>query len=569
MIRNESAMKRKRLVGIILSLVVGICLIAQPMAAFAEVLTSTVDNSVDKSTTRVMGVLKMTGCFGDSTLFDKLTVYDSEKVKVAYSNPTNDYVQSLINAAREKTERLGQTAVEGFAGERTLKPAVTEKAESSYDNRLYTWVKDNESDDGVLIGEPGGGAVGNQNRHMVIDGDYARTTVYTVTVEIVFPDHVWDTGEVTKEATETEDGVRTFTCEHCRETKTEIIPKLSDEQTKVKKPVYKGDIVADGMVHQFMEFYDFSGLPKGTVIILNIDGETRYISVPDELQRLEVREPVEIPFELELPQGYIFENNAGPSHIMYCTVRVLKATVVNKPKYKGDITADGSIHYMSEFYDFDALPEKTVVIVKNDAGDEIFINLSDLKNISGADPVDDSFTLSLPKGYVFADGSTRCICHFKILAPVNYTVTFRMNGHGTAISAQKVTSGKKAAKPAAPKADGFTFGGWYKDADCKTAFDFNTTITANTTVYAKWAEKKAETEKPDVMYGDVDGDKKVSAADARLALRRSVGLEDYKEGSNEFLACDVDHDGKVSAADARLILRASVGLEDPKAWKKA
>ena len=69
--------------------------------------------------------------------------------------------------------------------------------------------------------------------------------------------------------------------------------------------------------------------------------------------------------------------------------------------------------------------------------------------------------------------------------------------------------------------------------------------------------------------GDVDGDGKISAADARLALRRSVGLEDYKEGSDKFLACDVDFDGKVSAADARLILRASVGLENPKNRKKA
>ena len=241
LIRNGSVMKRKRLGVIILSLVVGICLIAQPMAAFAEVLTSTVDNSVDKSSTRVMGVLKLTGCLGDTTLVDQLTVYDSEKVKVAYSNPTNDYVQSLIDKAREKTERLGHAAVEGFAGERTLKPAVTEKTESSYDNRVYTWVKDNESDDDVIIGEPGGGTVGNQNRHMVIDGDYARTTVYTVTVEIVFPDHVWDAGEVTKEATETEEGVKTFTCTVCKGTKTESIPKL-------EKDYILGDVDGNGYI---------------------------------------------------------------------------------------------------------------------------------------------------------------------------------------------------------------------------------------------------------------------------------------------------------------------------------
>ena len=67
--------------------------------------------------------------------------------------------------------------------------------------------------------------------------------------------------------------------------------------------------------------------------------------------------------------------------------------------------------------------------------------------------------------------------------------------------------------------------------------------------------------------GDVDGDGNITAADARLALRKAVGLETYKENSPAFSACDVNFDGRVTADDARLILRASVGLEDPSAWK--
>ena len=41
--------------------------------------------------------------------------------------------------------------------------------------------------------------------------------------------HVWDNGKVTKEPTETETGVKTFTCTRCGETKTETIPKLTHE----------------------------------------------------------------------------------------------------------------------------------------------------------------------------------------------------------------------------------------------------------------------------------------------------------------------------------------------------
>ena len=68
-------------------------------------------------------------------------------------------------------------------------------------------------------------------------------------------------------------------------------------------------------------------------------------------------------------------------------------------------------------------------------------------------------------------------------------------------------------------------------------------------------------EAPTVMAGDVDGDGVLTPADARLALRASVGLESFAPGSRQFLAADADHNGTLTPADARLILRASVGLE--------
>ena len=67
-----------------------------------------------------------------------------------------------------------------------------------------------------------------------------------------------------------------------------------------------------------------------------------------------------------------------------------------------------------------------------------------------------------------------------------YTVTFNANGHGTAPVAQTVSQGSKATQPAAPTATGYTFGGWYKESNCTNAFDFNTAINANITLYAKW-----------------------------------------------------------------------------------
>ena len=72
----------------------------------------------------------------------------------------------------------------------------------------------------------------------------------------------------------------------------------------------------------------------------------------------------------------------------------------------------------------------------------------------------------------------------------------------------------------------------------------------------------------DFLLGDVDGNGKVEAADARFALRAAVGLDDTavgldfsKKTNRCFLAADVTKDKTIQAADARLILRAAVGLE--------
>lgn len=59
--------------------------------------------------------------------------------------------------------------------------------------------------------------------------------------------------------------------------------------------------------------------------------------------------------------------------------------------------------------------------------------------------------------------------------------------------------------------------------------------------------------------GYIDEDNVISAADARLVLRASVGLEELSARQRK--AADIDKDLNISAADARIILRASVGLE--------
>lgn len=70
-----------------------------------------------------------------------------------------------------------------------------------------------------------------------------------------------------------------------------------------------------------------------------------------------------------------------------------------------------------------------------------------------------------------------------------------------------------------------------------------------------------------ICPGDIDGNGSVTAADARLALRTSVGLENYDKNSAYYKAADVNGQG-ITSSDARLILRASVGLENTLEWMR-
>lgn len=73
-----------------------------------------------------------------------------------------------------------------------------------------------------------------------------------------------------------------------------------------------------------------------------------------------------------------------------------------------------------------------------------------------------------------------------------YTVQF-VSEHGS-FEDQTIEHGKPidTGKLIIPTVEGFTFDGWYADKTYNTKFDFNTSITSNTTVYAKWTAKDYE-----------------------------------------------------------------------------
>lgn len=112
--------------------------------------------------------------------------------------------------------------------------------------------------------------------------------------------------------------------------------------------------------------------------------------------------------------------------------------------------------------------------------------------------IPDGATLTIPEGVIITNNGTIDVVDGGKIEPesrVNgsgtvrrfYTVTFDANGHGTAPEETLVLKGGFISQPTAPTADGYTFGGWYKDGAFTELWNFDTdAVTAKTILYAKW-----------------------------------------------------------------------------------
>ena len=133
--------------------------------------------------------------------------------------------------------------------------------------------------------------------------------------------------------------------------------------------------------------------------------------------------------------------------------------------------------------------------------ESVAINISTLADGTYKDSItENEFTVN--NGELSGNiGSTGVAVLYFAAAPTpTYTVTFNANGYGIAPDAlSDVVEGSKISAPTAPTADGYTFGGWYKESTCENAWDFgNDTVVANTTLYAKWTENP-----PQIIYADL------------------------------------------------------------------
>ena len=152
-----------------------------------------------------------------------------------------------------------------------------------------------------------------------------------------------------------------------------------------------------------------------------------------------------------------------------------------------------------------------------------------------------------------------------------YSISYVLQSEG--VTASQVVNTNKTVRTTTQRVEltdaqtinkDYKFAGWYLDSEYKEKVDaISGYTTGNITLYAKWV--KIVVYLP--CWGDATLSEQLSAADARLILRYSTGLE---TGFTELQkkVSDLNNDGKITAADARLALRLSAGIDTEYEIKK-
>ncbi len=79
-----------------------------------------------------------------------------------------------------------------------------------------------------------------------------------------------------------------------------------------------------------------------------------------------------------------------------------------------------------------------------------------------------------------------------------YTVTFNTGDKKDAITKQ-IKQNETVAKPKNPEKEGYAFGGWYTDKALTKKYDFDSKVTKNFTLYAKWVKDETADEKMQII----------------------------------------------------------------------
>lgn len=192
------------LVGILAAGILSAPAMAGSTGAKGGTKTATIDNSVDKSTTEVIGTMTITGVWGRTHKWDwrhwrwvpvekdsadavsKTNVIYDEVTASTYTNPSNAEVEAMIKEAGKLLDKEGEKCVQSgdrgsYNGYTVSDPETTK----SWNHVTFRYVDNGLTGDAMLIGDTdymngAYAASGDAGRYMVIEGDFGKNWVYRV-----------------------------------------------------------------------------------------------------------------------------------------------------------------------------------------------------------------------------------------------------------------------------------------------------------------------------------------------------------------------------------------------------
>ena len=153
-----------------------------------------------------------------------ITLWDSKGNVVATRDDSVNWTGAYLNVGYNITEEIGVTLTPGTAYKYQLRAVFNGKTYTKEGTVTTTGQAPHTHYYTATVTAPTCTAKGYTTHTCACGNSYVDT--YTDALG-----HAWDNGKVTKQPTEAETGVKTFTCTRCGETKTETIPKLTHEHS--------------------------------------------------------------------------------------------------------------------------------------------------------------------------------------------------------------------------------------------------------------------------------------------------------------------------------------------------
>ena len=218
--------------------------------------------------------------------------------------------------------------------------------------------------------------------------------------------------------------------------------------------------------------------------------------------------------------GYTFDGWYQSAEDMKDGVKLITGLMGGDKKYElcGKLTPNANTPYVVEHYQEQLDGTYTLVETETLKGTTDTTVTAVAKSYTGF-TYDETVKGTVKSGPIAGNGSLVLKLYY---TRNSYTVTFQPD-NGDKTTTTKVDYGAKVTKPADPTKSGYIFDGWYEDGS-KTAFDFNTIITENKTLKAKWSQRYEPNPLKPSSTTKTDGKKVESGKTFDAGIAMYVGL---------------------------------------------